>query len=412
MNQKLHFVLAAAAICLNLGFAKAQAPNLGAANSFGLFTATGAIDNIGNTVITGDAGTNIGAFNGFPPAIVVGQIHIADPVSAQAAIDVNTAYSELVAKTCGAVLGTGMGGGQLLTPGTYCIGGATTLNGELTFDAQGDPNVLFFIQIDGALSTGLASHVVLLNSASPCNIYWQVNGGVSFGDNSIFEGIALANGQLILLNGATVNGKALAIQGAISLSDNTINSCDPTALPVALMAFNAEMVDAGTATNLTWETSSESNSDYFLIERSVDGIQFESIGKRLAAGESDHLIAYNFSDESPILGTNYYRLQQVDQNGFTTISTVQMLTFMDMGNAMEVYPNPFSSSLVLQLDRMRNDAVYEWQLIDALGKQSKQMTLKDEVTTVDMTTVGPGIYFYRLSCNGIIIQSGRVIAAH
>ncbi|MEI6899145.1 MAG: hypothetical protein WCL00_04655, partial [Bacteroidota bacterium] len=89
MKIKLLVLISAVAL---LFFPKenfSQAPNLGTASSFALFTAVGAFNNIGAaTDVTGDVGTNVGAFNAFPPGTVVGQIHVADPVSAQAATDV------------------------------------------------------------------------------------------------------------------------------------------------------------------------------------------------------------------------------------------------------------------------------------------------------------------------------------
>jgi hypothetical protein len=200
----------------------AQTPNLGAAHSFAVFTAVGAFENSGPTVITGDIGTNVGAFAGFPPGVVIGSIHVADAVSAQAAIDVPIAYDFLAGLTCGAVIGTTLGGGQILTPNIYCTGAATTLDGNLTLDAQGDPDAIFIFQIDGALATSTFASVTLINSASLCNVYWQVNGEFDLGDFSVFQGTLLVNGAINLLQGSTLTGRALSRAGAVSLFSNTI----------------------------------------------------------------------------------------------------------------------------------------------------------------------------------------------
>lgn len=410
MNTKLPIAIAALAILLTCTVAHAQAPNLGVVNTFGLFTAVGDIDNFGATIIAGDAGTDVGAFNGIPPAVVLGQMHLADPVSAQAAIDVNLAYSQLQSMTCGAVLGTGLGGGQVLTPGVYCIGGAATLNGNLTFDAQGDPNALFFIQVSAALSTGVASQVLLLNAASSCNIYWQVDGAVSLGDNSIFQGTLLSNGQLTMLSGATVDGKTLLISGAIVLNDNMVNDCAPSLMPITLADFNAQKSADESGALLTWNTHSESNSDYFLIERSTNGIEFVTIGKLLAAGNSDHLLSYTFEDEAPVSGHNDYRLQQVDQDGAATFSKVESLNFVALSNSVQVSPNPFGSSLILRLHGDLGDAAFEWTMTDAMGRSIMQYRLLAGVTAVDMTHVASGIYFCQLTRNGVVVQTGKLIA--
>ena len=150
------------------------APNLGTTSSFALFTAGGAFSVTGASSVTGNVGTNVGAFTGFPPGSLVGQIHVADLVSAQAATDVAVAYSDLTQG--GTVIGVGLGNGQVLLPGVYQTGAASTLNGNLTLDGGGDPNALFIIRIGGAFATGASSTVSLINSASLCNVYWQIGG--------------------------------------------------------------------------------------------------------------------------------------------------------------------------------------------------------------------------------------------
>ncbi|MBK8245698.1 MAG: DUF3494 domain-containing protein [Saprospiraceae bacterium] len=197
-----------------------QAPNLGATSSFVLFTAAGAFSNDGASVATGDIGTNVGAFTGFPPGIVIGQIHVADAVTAQAAADVDVAYMYLEGLTCGLVIGTTLGSGQILTPDIYCLGAASTLNGDLILDAECDPNAIFIFKIDGAFSSTTLSNVILINAASACNIYWQINGAVSLGEGSVFRGNILANGAISLLEGSSLYGRGLSRAGAIDMHNN------------------------------------------------------------------------------------------------------------------------------------------------------------------------------------------------
>lgn len=197
----------------------AQAPDLGTASTFALFTAAGAFANDGTSVITGDIGTNVGPLTGFPPGILIGQQHVADPASAQAATDVLVAYSYLSGITCGQVIGTTLGNNQILGPDVYCLGAASTLNGDLVLDGQGDPNALFIFKIDGALSTSTFANVVLINSASLCNVYWQVNGAFALGEGSVFRGTLLINGAIALNNLSTLFGRALSTAGRIDTHD-------------------------------------------------------------------------------------------------------------------------------------------------------------------------------------------------
>jgi len=231
MKTKLQSALLVVVLFLIPFLSFGQAPNLGATSSFALFTAVGSFDNTGATMVTGDVGTNVGAFTGFPgPGTIIGESHIADPVSVQAAIDVDVAYSYLFAKTCGPVLGTTLGNNQVLKPNVYCLGGASSLNGDLILDAEGNQDAVFIFKIDGALSTSTFANVILINSASMCNVYWQINGKFELGENAVFRGTVIANGDISLLEGASLFGRGLSREGAISLHNNVVNATmQPTA---------------------------------------------------------------------------------------------------------------------------------------------------------------------------------------
>ncbi len=216
------FLLLVSFFCCQSSSVMAQAPPLGGTSQFSVFTAVGAFDNIGPTMVTGDIGTNVGAFTGFPPGVTSGTIHVTDPTTVQAAADVTVAYSALSGVGCGMVIGTTLGSGQILTPNVYCLGAASTLNGNLVLDAQGNPNALFIIKIDGAFSSTVMSSISLINGATACNVYWQITGAVELGQNSSFVGTILANGAISLLDGASLIGRALSQAGAISLQNNAI----------------------------------------------------------------------------------------------------------------------------------------------------------------------------------------------
>jgi len=201
----------------------AQAPALGSTSGFALFTSDGAFSNVGNaTVVTGNVGNHVGQFTAFTPGTLIGQKHVADEVSTIAAIDVATAYSDLFSLTCGEVIDTLLGTNQVLYPKVYCIGKASTLKGDLILDAQGDQNAVFVFKINGALSTATFSNVVLRNSASLNNVYWQIGGAFSLGDSSVFRGTIIADGALNLLEGSTLLGRGLSKAGAISLHNNVV----------------------------------------------------------------------------------------------------------------------------------------------------------------------------------------------
>ena len=280
MKTKLLIYLGLICLLFHPNVSFGQAPNLGTTSSFAAFTAVGAFTNTGASLVTGDVGTNVGAFTGFPPGMVIGQTHVADVVSATAAADVALAYSNLASRTCGSVISTTLGSGQTLTPGVYCLGAASTLNGNLILDASGDPNGLFIFLIDGALSTTTLSSISLI-STSACNVFWQVNGQVDLGAGSTFVGTILANGAINLLEAAQLNGKALSQAGAISLNNNIVNSVmNPTHSKITgptTLCAGGSIVLSGNV-NGTWSTGATSPTitvtaagDYFVTNTNACG---------------------------------------------------------------------------------------------------------------------------------------------
>ena len=224
-----------------------QSPDLGTTSSFAFFTAVGAFNNDGASVVKGDVGTNVGAFNAFPPGILIGAKHVEDPASAQAAIDVANAYSDLFELTPTDVISTSLGNGQIIGPGIHAIGAAATLNGDLILDGNGDPGAIFIFQIDGALATGTLSNVILTNSASLCNVYWQINGQFDLGSGSVFRGTIIANGAINLLEASSLMGRGLSKAGAISLHNNKVIS-PFTKAPIVTLTQPTCILPTGTIT--------------------------------------------------------------------------------------------------------------------------------------------------------------------
>lgn len=261
-----------------------QAPDLGTTSTFAMFTAAGAFSNDGATLVTGDIGTDVGSFTGFPPGVVIGSIHVADAVTAQAAIDVAEAYMDLSTLTCGQVIGITLGGGQILTPNIYCTGAASVLNGDLVLDGQCDPSAFFIFQIDGAFSTAVLATVTLINGASLCNVYWQVNGAVTIGDGAVFQGTIIAEGAITLLEGATLFGRGLSTAGAIEMHNNLVsNEMLPTAS--VLVADGPTLLCAGDSVTLSgncggvWNTGDTTSTitvttggDFFVTNTNGCGI--------------------------------------------------------------------------------------------------------------------------------------------
>lgn len=282
MKNKLLSVVFSIVIFLIPVINFAQAPDLGTASTFALFTAVGAFNNVGASHITGDIGTNAGAFTGFPPGNVIGQIQVANTASAQAATDVDVAYSYLSEMTCGVVIGTTLGNSQILTPNVYCLGAASTLNGDLILDGQGDANALFIFKINGALSTSTFSNIVLINGATLCNVYWQINGQFTLGDSSVFRGTLLVNGAISLLEASSLYGRGLSRAGEIASHNNVVNVAGNCAAVCALelkLSVTNPLCNNGTDGKITTTVSGGSGHYGYLWSNGSTKSSLENTGK-------------------------------------------------------------------------------------------------------------------------------------
>ena len=212
--------------------AKGPAPvGLGTAAPFAVLAGTPAVTNSGPTTITGDVGIHPAvAVTGFPPGTVNGTIHMADAVALQAKSDLVTAYNDAAGRTPVTVVAGGTLGGKTLVAGVYKAGGvALDLTGTLTLDGQNDPNSVWVFQATSSLITASSSSVKLINGASPCNVFWQVTSSATLGSGSTFVGTIMALTSITMASGATVNGRALARNGDVTLiNDKITNSCSTT----------------------------------------------------------------------------------------------------------------------------------------------------------------------------------------
>jgi gliding motility-associated-like protein/uncharacterized repeat protein (TIGR01451 family) len=217
MKQILLYTFLATLLMLLPRLSAAQAPALGTAADFVLFSSSGAVTNTGITHLTGNVGTNFGASTGF--GNVDGVMHDQDAASALCASDITLAYNQLNATVPTFFPGVSLGNGQTLNAGVYSISAPATMNLVLNLDGQGDPNAVFIIQINGSFNTGAGAKLILLNGAQACNVFWKVEGAVTMGAGTTMRGTIIANNAAIVMSaGDTLEGRALSTNGAITVN--------------------------------------------------------------------------------------------------------------------------------------------------------------------------------------------------
>ena len=179
-----------------------------------------AVTCITNGIINADVSISPGnTLTGFGPCVITGVRHLADAVAAQAQIDLTTAYNTLAGLPCppaNAIVANL--GGTTKPAGVYCTASGIGITGTLTLDGGGDPNATFVFQAGSSLTT--AGDIVLINGAQAKNVYFQIGSSATLGTASQIQGNILALTSITLVDNATLLGRALARNGAVTLGTN------------------------------------------------------------------------------------------------------------------------------------------------------------------------------------------------
>jgi serine protease AprX len=203
--------------------ATAGGPRLGTADSFGILAGS-TVTNTGPSTINGNLGLHPGtAVTGSAPGTVSQTTYAATAAALRAKSDLTSAYNNAAGRTPDAVA-PGDIGGLTFTPGVYRSGSSIGLTGTVTLDAQGDPNAVFVFQAGSTLITASASRVKLVNGAQACNVFWQVGSSATLGTTTVLAGNILALTSITMNNGVTLNGRALARNGAVTLINDAITA--------------------------------------------------------------------------------------------------------------------------------------------------------------------------------------------
>ena len=235
--------------------------------------------------------------------------------------------------------------------------------------------------------------------------------------------LTIATGGILTTSGGGGANELLIICGNIILSNSQGDgiydwadypggvtgpqSIDDTGgtLPVELLNFNAK--SSQNQVVLTWSTASETNNDYFTIEKSKNGIDFVEIGTVTGNGTINTISNYSFTDNSPYLGLSYYRLSQTDYDGTTEVFQIISALSNYTTTGFSISPNPVSNpSMKLKVSGKAKNELIELNIVDLQGRLVEQKFFKaDDYGNVETEfqlkrQLQKGTYIFELISDG------------
>src|ERR1041385_2621993 len=198
---------------------EAPAPTLNRASTYGILAGSTVTCAGAPGTVNADVGVSPGSTTtGFPPCVITGVTNLANPAAAGAQLDLTTAYDYLAARPCDTVVTPADLGGTTLAPGVYCIAASLGVTGTVTLNGPADGVWVF--QIGSTLTTGTNAIIALSGGAQAKNVWWQVGSSATLGTGTTFRGNILALTSITLVDNATMLGRALARNGAVTLGTN------------------------------------------------------------------------------------------------------------------------------------------------------------------------------------------------
>jgi len=178
--------------------------------------------------------------------------------------------------------------------------------------------------------------------------------------------------------------------------ENIFFDISDTNFKIQAFDFTAQK-DVNNTVNLQWSTSNEIDSIYYVIERSIDGVNFDSVSRVNAGNNPDSLQQYLFNDDKPYQGATYYRLKLLDKDGRFNYSKIVTVTLDKIGVQYVIYPNPAKYKSTVRI--LENMSQVSLRLIDALGrvvftKSFGALTVGEEIQ-IPLSGLSKGVYFLR-----------------
>lgn len=273
--------------------------------------------------------------------------------------------------------------------------------GRSTDGNDNNPDVTLDYIYSGITLANSADEIILeVNSTEICRVNYT--NGNSFGAGVAHELLNLTNHPTGVTQGPTGGSDYQAATQLLTSGDKGSPGAIGQALPVELLHFTAKTQNQTAI--LSWATASEDNNAYFDVQRSTDGINFETIGRVEGAGTTYDVQEYTFIDESPVDGVNYYRLKQVDFNGQSENHKVVMVNINGLESDIAIIPTQVRNQFEVVITESINEPV-EMNIISVNGQVVKStiINMNSNRQTIEVSELNAGVYFVRLNVNNTIV---------
>jgi len=278
--------------------------------------------------------------------------------------------------------------------------GASFTTGSLLFDNNTSVSVG-----TGTLVTINGDFTMNNNGTSVLNGQFKVIGSVTGSNNSAIIGTGSMSSTLSM----TFNNHSTAFGSHASCPTGPCFTSSSNPLPIELVSFKGTQLN--NSVKLQWTTASETNNNFFTIEKSTDGISVEEESTLKGAGNSSESINYAYTDVNPLPGITYYRLKQTDFDGKFTYSDFIMINYStsSTGSSVSLYPNPSKDYFFVETTGQEIQTLNIYDMTGNLVQTQLLQPGKTQISTANLTT---GIYNACVFGNNSRLNKKLVIAGN
>lgn len=181
------------------------------------------------------------------------------------------------------------------------------------------------------------------------------------------------------------------------------SGCSP--LPIELLNFDAHLNTTGNV-ELIWQTASEVNNDFFTVEKSINGTDWNELKRVDGAGNSTAILNYTTIDEHPYSDMTYYRLKQTDFDGHFSYSAIKVIKVTKKKTSFIIYPNPAQDQIIINCNRSE---LYQLKIYNILGQdvtdQTRALKSEEKTRMIEVKNLSAGIYYLHMETSvGILYK--------